>query len=129
MFLFYAFLPNSTFSGKLIWLRWKLTRPPVYSMTLFVGDYSTKRQWDVIVEGEKVIQIHPLPDPYNDGWFSQYSFTIEGVINAADDFCLGLRDCGGGDKDHFYMVFAYGGNAISVDNFKACETVEECLGE
>lgn len=62
-------------------------------------------------------------------WFNNYRFTIEGTYEAGKDFCFALRDCSIEiDPTYFYpKMIIYGSRAVFVDNFKACESVSECL--
>lgn len=113
---------------------WRQKRPNIYSMELSVVDYDDQRiewKWLVIVQGDEVIQMESLSGSNNNSWFNNYRFTIEGAYEAGKDFCFALRDCSIEiDPTYFYpKMIIYGSRAVFVDNFKACESVSECLSK
>lgn len=120
--------------GFLSSILWRQKRPNFYSMEIIVTDYleaMTKWHWKVVVEGNEAIKIELLSGPGHNSWFNKYSFTIEGVIEAGQDFCFDIRDCSSElDSTYYYpKVIVYGARSILIDNFRVCNSVDECLQE
>lgn len=108
---------------------WRYDKPNIYSMRLRFIDTTDEWQWRILVQDENVVQIDKLSGPEYDSWLNDYGFTIEDIFDAGRDFCFEIFECRIRiDSNYSYPeVLAYPPYGIIVEDFKACETLDECL--